>query len=71
MISISTTKIKNLNEVLRIEYKSIKKQDSSIRDRFKSYSTRIRGSVRFSRSQFYTNEEFNERVKRSLEITLP
>ena len=66
-----TLKINNLNEVLHREYKDTNDEDSKIRKKHNIYSKRIRGSVRLGRGQFYTNDEFDERVKRSMEVKLP
>lgn len=66
-----TLQIDDLKDVLNKEYKRSEGKDTEIRKKFNIFSNRIRGSVRLGRGQFYTNDEFDERVKQSMEVELP
>lgn len=61
----------HLNEVLNKKYKKKTLSGSELRKKSEQYKDRIRGSVRLKSGRYYTQEEFEKRVSKSLSKKLP
>jgi len=72
-IIITRLKLKHISEVFEKHSRVFPDSESNAtsRERVKLYNKNLRGSVRLKTGRFYTQEEWDERVRRVGAIELP
>ena len=58
-------------EVVNRDYKGFSLDNDIEREKQKTYSSLIRGSIRLQEGKYYTAHEYEEKIKRSLERKIP